>query len=94
MPTTVITILYVVGLLAVFYLAMYIPDRSRKKKFNKMLEELKVKDNVVTRSGMVGQITNIQDEFVIIQTGPDKVKIKMKKESIASVENRKSDNSK
>ncbi|AAK80238.1 preprotein translocase subunit YajC [Clostridium acetobutylicum] len=94
MPNTVLTILYVVFLLGMFYVAMYIPDRAKKKKFNKMLSEMRVNDKVVTTGGIMGQITNIQEQFVIIQTGPDKVKIKIKKEAIATVETRKADNQK
>ncbi|PJI09754.1 MULTISPECIES: preprotein translocase subunit YajC [Clostridium] len=94
MSGTLVTVLYIVGLLAVFYLALWLPERSRKKKFNKMISELRVNENVVTRGGIMGKITNIQSDYIILQTGPDKTKLKIKKVAISNVEDRTADSEK
>lgn len=89
MPSTMIVIIYLVVMLGIFYLALWLPESRRRKKFKKVLDALKVNDEVVTRGGILGKIVNLQEDFVIIQTGPDKVRIKIEKNAIANVQARK-----
>lgn len=72
-------------LIVVFYLMILVPENRRKKKYNTMVNSLKVNDEIVTRGGIMGKIVNMQDDFVILQTGPDKARIKLAKNGIASV---------
>lgn len=74
-----------IGMLAVFYLIVFIPENKRKKKYNSMLAELKVNDEIVSRGGIIGKIVNIQDDFIIVQTGPDRARIKLSKTGISNV---------
>jgi len=75
-------------MLGLFYLIIFVPESKRKKKFAAMLNDLKVNDEVMTRGGILGKIVNIQDNFIIIQTGPDRTKIKIDKNGISSVINK------
>ena len=75
-------------MIALFYLIIFVPESKRKKKFASMLSNLKVNDEIMTRGGILGKIINIQDNFIIIQTGPDRTKIKVDKNGIASVLNK------
>jgi len=75
-------------MLGLFYLIIFVPESKRKKKFAAMLNNLKVNDEVMTRGGILGKIVNIQDNFIIIQTGPDRTKIKIDKNGISSVINK------
>jgi preprotein translocase subunit YajC len=88
----IIALMPIIMMLAVFYLVLYIPERRRRKKFNEMIGALKVNDEIVTRGGIMGKITNIQDDYIIIQTGPDRARIKLTKNSIASVVNNSEEN--
>lgn len=74
-------------MLGLFYLIIFIPENRRKKKYNSMISALKVNDEVVTRGGIMGKIVNLQDDFVIIQTGPDRARLKLSKSAIANVIN-------
>lgn len=85
MSQTAITIIYFVGILGIFYLALWIPESRRKKKFKKMMDSIRVNDEVVTRGGILGKIVNIQDNYVIVQSGPDKARLKMQKSAIGNV---------
>lgn len=58
--------------LAFFYLLIFLPESRRRKKYNAMLQELKVNDEVMTKGGIIGKITHIQDKVLTIQTGPDR----------------------
>lgn len=85
MSATTMTIIYFVVILGIFYLALWVPESRRKKKFKQMMDSIKVNDEVVTRGGVLGKIVNIQDDFVIVQSGPDKARLKMQKNAIANV---------
>ena len=48
-----------------------------------MLAELKVNDEVLTRGGIVGKIITIDEDQLVIQSGPDRVRIRVTKNSVA-----------
>ena len=71
--------------LVVFYALMIVPESKRKKKYNQMIEGLKVNDEVLTRGGIMGKIVTIKDDYVILESGPDKSRIKLVKTGIGSL---------
>lgn len=75
----------IIIVLVVCYLLMFLPESKRRKKYNQMIENLRVNDEIVTKGGVIGKLTNIQDKEVTIQTGPDRVKIKLSKFGIMNV---------
>lgn len=72
-------------MVAVFYIIVLLPEKKRKKKYNAMLQELKLNDEIVTIGGLVGKIIKIQDDCIILESGPDRTRMKFKKSSISSV---------
>ncbi|WP_298843904.1 preprotein translocase subunit YajC [Clostridium sp.] len=74
-------------MLAVFYLVIFIPENKRKKKYAALLNNLKVNDEVLTKGGVIGKIIKIQDEYIILESGPDRTKIKVSKSGIGTVIN-------
>jgi len=74
-------------MLVVFYLVVFIPENKRKKKYAALLNNLKVNDEVMTKGGIMGKLVNIQDNYVILESGPDRTKIKLGKSGIGSVIN-------
>ena len=65
-----------------FYFMLLLPEKKRKKKYNEMISELKVNDDITTIGGIVGRIVSINDEYVVIESGPDRSKIKFAKNAI------------
>ncbi|MCY6353919.1 preprotein translocase subunit YajC [Clostridium sp. ZS2-4] len=74
-----------VFVMALFYLFIMVPEKKRKKQYNTMIEGLRINDEVMTRGGIICKIAKIKEEFVIVESGPDKVKFKLSKNGIASV---------
>ena len=87
MSNGLMTIVTFVIMIVFFYLIIIIPENKRKKKYNTMLESLKVNDEIMTRGGIIGNVVIIKDDYVIIQSGPDKARLKMSKASIGSILN-------
>lgn len=71
--------------LAFFYLLIFLPESRRRKKYNAMLQGLRVNDEVMTKGGIIAKITHIQENVLTIQTGPDRVKIKLDKTGVLNV---------
>ncbi|HBM81968.1 MAG: preprotein translocase subunit YajC [Clostridiales bacterium] len=80
--------------LVVFYLFLILPEQRKQKKFKAMVNELKVGDEILTRGGIHGKIVNIKDEYMVIESGAEKTRIKMLKSALSSVLSSKEDNEK
>ncbi|NLZ48550.1 MAG: preprotein translocase subunit YajC [Clostridiales bacterium] len=80
-------ILSVVLMLAMFYLLVFIPENRRKKKYNAMINSLKLNDEIMTKGGIIGKITSIEEDYILLQTGPDRARIKLSKQGISHVIN-------
>ncbi|AWI06824.1 preprotein translocase subunit YajC [Clostridium drakei] len=72
-------------MLVVVYLVILVPERKRKKEYREMLDNLKVNDEIMTKGGIIGKVINMQGRFVTIQTGPDKVRIKIDKTGVLNL---------
>ena len=77
------TILPLVAMFAIMYFLLILPEKKRTKKYNTMLSELKVNDQVLTRGGIVGKIITIEDDQMVNQSGPDRVRFRITKNAIA-----------
>ena len=77
------TLLPLVAMFAIMYFLLILPEKKRTKKYNTMLSELKVNDEILTRGGIVGKIITIDEDQMVIQSGPDRVRFRVTKNSIA-----------
>ena len=80
------TFLPLVLILAVFYFIIIKPQRKQEKEDAKMRDNLEIGDEVVTNGGIVGIIFQIKEDTVVIETGGDRSKIRVKKGAIAKNE--------
>lgn len=80
-----VIIIYMAIVLGLFYMMIFLPERKRKKKFSDLMSSIKVNDEVVTTGGIMGKIVNMQNDYVIIQSGPDKARIKVLKSAVNGV---------
>ena len=86
---SLIIMLWVYGL---FFVALYFiffrPQNKKKKKEAEMRKNAQVGDEITTIGGICGRIVAVKDESesVIIETGSDKSKLRVKRWAIGSVE--------
>jgi len=78
------SILMIAGLVIVFYLLVWWPQNKRVKEHRKLIGSLTKGDEVITTGGLVGRITKISDDFIIILIAPD-VEITLQKGSISAL---------
>ncbi|PIQ97181.1 MAG: preprotein translocase subunit YajC [Nitrospinae bacterium CG11_big_fil_rev_8_21_14_0_20_56_8] len=69
----------------IFYFILIRPQQKKQKETQKMLDNLKEGDNVVTLSGIHGTVKKLKDDYVMLQISdqPQAVRIKINRSSIA-----------
>jgi len=77
------TVLPIVALFAVFYFFMIRPENKKKKKVEEMRSSLGNGDKIVTIGGIMGEIVGTTGDSITIETGEDRVRIKVAKWAIS-----------
>ena len=73
---------------AVFYFLLIRPQVKRQKEHARMLEALKKGDEVVTRGGLIGKITGITDDILVIEL-QEKVRVRVRRAAVEAKHERK-----
>tara|TARA_Y100000816_G_scaffold34455_1_gene21964 strand:+ start:794 stop:1042 length:249 start_codon:yes stop_codon:yes gene_type:complete len=71
----IITLLPLITVFIIFYVILYIPQRRRQKKHKEYVENLKIGDNVITDSGILGRVVNIKEEKVTLVVKKGEIEI-------------------
>lgn len=67
------TIILIVGMVAVFYFLILRPQKKRDKEAKDMRDSIKVGDEIVTIGGICGKVCNVKEDRVTIITGESKM---------------------
>ncbi len=59
-------IVFLVGLFAIFYFIAIRPQRKRQKEHAAMVSALAKGDEVVTTSGILGKVTSLDDNYMVL----------------------------
>lgn len=81
---TLIQFIPMIVVLILFYVVMMLPEKRRRKKYDEMLNSLKVNDKVMTRGGVIGKIITLDDDSIILESGPNKTRLRFTKQAIAN----------
>jgi len=75
----------------IFYFMMIRPQKKRQNERQRLLNEMKKGDKVITAGGIHGKVVALEDKIVLVEIG-DNIKIKVEKASIGTVIKESSDN--
>ncbi len=78
-------LLMMVGIFAVFYFLLIMPQQRRQKKWQAMLATVKSGDRVTTSGGIKGTVLTIKDDGIILRVPPDNIKVEVVRSSIVSL---------
>ena len=73
-------------MIAIFYFLLIRPQQKRQKETQNMINALKKGDKVVTAGGILGTITSIQNDYVVLKVGDnEQTKMEILKSSITGL---------
>jgi len=85
-PSALMQIFPFILMIIIFYFLLIRPQQKQMKERQKMLDELKVGDKVLTAGGIIGTITSIKDQEMEIEIYKN-VKVKAVKTAVTSLIN-------
>ena len=80
-----VTFLPLVLILVFFYFFIMKPQKKQEKADREMRENVDVGDEIITNGGIIGIVTQVKEDNVVIETGGDRSKIRIMKWAIAKV---------
>ena len=84
MNNIAILLIYVVIVIAVFYLFAMRPQRRRRQAQRELLSAVKNGDEIVTRDGMCGTVRQVRDSFVVVEIA-ERRQVRLLKSSISAL---------
>ena len=72
----------------IFYLTVIRPQKKREKEILEMRNNLKVGDVVLTVGGIRGKIVKVKDDILVIESGPEKIKLETTRWAVGVKENK------
>ena len=78
-------VVLMVGMFAVFYFLLIMPQQRKQKKWQAMLSQIKPGDKVVTSGGLTGAVMSVKDDAVVLRVPPDNIKLEVARTSIVTL---------
>ncbi|MES1261544.1 MAG: preprotein translocase subunit YajC [Acidobacteriota bacterium] len=69
----------------VFYFLLFMPMQKQKKKQAQMLAGIKAGDSVVTTGGIVGTVTAVDSDTIVLRVKPDNLKLQFARSAVNSI---------
>lgn len=82
---TLVNLVPLIIVFVLFYFMVFAPEKKRKKQYDEMLSTIKVNDEVMSKGGIMGRVVNVQDDYIILESGPDRARIKLSKNGIGHI---------
>ena len=76
-------ILILVGFVAIFYFLLWRPQSKRRKEHQALMASLSKGDEVVTAGGIIGQVTKVEDDFVMLRVAGN-LELRLQKSAVGS----------
>ena len=73
-----------IGLVVLFYFFLIRPQSKRQKEHKQMVNDLQKGEEVLTSGGILGKVTNINDNFITMEIAKD-VSLKIQKSAVQTI---------
>lgn len=78
-----VTFIPLVLIIVVFYFLLIRPQRKKDKEDAMMRNNIQVGDEIVTAGGIIGIVFSVKDDTLVVETGGDRSKIRIKKWAVS-----------
>ncbi|MDP1521342.1 preprotein translocase subunit YajC [Porticoccus litoralis] len=83
-PNPIVTLLMFGGLFIFMYFLIIRPQRKRQKEHQELTKSLSKGDEVVMNSGMLGKISKLDDDYLVLVAG-NNVELKFQRAAVHAV---------
>ena len=80
--------LFPLSILGIFYLLVFRPQQQKMKAHQKMVEDLRRGDQVVTQGGLIGKVVKVKEDNELEVELAEGVKVRVVQNTIAQVLNK------
>ncbi len=84
-PPAVLSFFPIILMFLIFYFILIRPQRKRQSEHDKMIQNLKKNDEVVTGGGLHGTVVGLKEKSVLLRIAED-VKVEVERNAIARLE--------
>ena len=85
-PSLIGTVISIIFMFAIFYVIVFLPNRNRQKKLQRMIDTLKVGDKIITSGGIYGTIAGVKDDRLQVRIA-ENVKVEMSRNAVTAFQN-------
>jgi preprotein translocase subunit YajC len=82
------SIIILILIFAVMYFVMIRPQRKKQKQVEAMRAGVSSGDRITTIGGLKGKVVRVTDDAIMIEVGPDKVRMEFMKWAVSKVEDK------
>ena len=79
-----VSLILPIGLVVLFYFFLIRPQSKRQKEHRQMVNELQKGEEVITSGGILGKVTNVNDDFVTLEIA-NNVSLNVQKNAIQTI---------
>lgn len=83
-PDPLASLILPIGLVVLFYFFLIRPQSKRQKEHKQMVGDLQKGEEVLTSGGILGKITNVNDDFITLEIAKD-VSLNIQKNAIQTI---------
>lgn len=78
------SLLLPIGLVVLFYFFLIRPQSKRQKEHRQMVADLQKGEEIITSGGILGKVTNINDDFITLEIAKD-VTLNIQKNAVQTI---------
>ncbi len=80
--STIILVVYIVIIVAAMYFFMIRPNKKKQKQEEEMRNSVEVGNEILTIGGIFGKVVAVKEDSFIVESGPERSKIRIAKWAI------------
>ncbi len=83
-PDPLASLILPIGLVVLFYFFLIRPQSKRQKEHKRMVGDLQKGEEVITSGGILGKISNVNDDFITLEIAKD-VSLNIQKSAVQTI---------
>ena len=83
-PDPLASLILPIGLVVLFYFFLIRPQSKRQKEHRQMVNDLQKGEEVITSGGILGKITDVNDDFITLEIAKD-VSLSIQKNAVQTI---------